>query len=106
MFIVLQTNLELANGFVDRFDRFHAMASKIMGSMFQVLFGITQGSQGSPNLRMLFRRRRCRGCRSGGSRFCRSFAAGSQRGRTQRQRQRKGWNDRQEFLDDVLAVLS
>jgi hypothetical protein len=36
VFVVLQADLELMDGFIDRADRFHPMTTEVMSSMFQM----------------------------------------------------------------------
>jgi hypothetical protein len=54
VFVVPQGELQLVDGLVDSFDGRHAMASKIMGPMFQVLAGFAEIGHGGANFGMGF----------------------------------------------------
>jgi hypothetical protein len=85
LFIVLQADLELGNGIVDRPDRIHPVSTEVMSGVVQVFAGSAKRFDSVMNLGMAL------GC--GGSRHC-GFRLWRRRSRWNRQRKRERANQR------------
>ena len=59
VFVVLEADLQLMNGFVDGTNCFHAMTAKVVGGVLQVFFGSPQRCQRLSYARVLFWRSWC-----------------------------------------------